>query len=417
MFYEQFDNIKFMKKKTVCVIGLGYIGLPTAALIASNGFLVSGIDIDENIVSTINEGKIHIIENDLEVSVKSAVLSGQLKAFSKIQQSDIYIICVPTPFHRKKNIPEPNIDYVLSATKSIAPFIKSGDLIILESTCPVGTTKNIQQTLIDCGANLEDVHIAYCPERVLPGKIMTELVENDRIIGGLTSISTKKVIDFYRLFVNGNIAETDAKTAEMCKLAENSFRDLNIAFANELSMICIKQGIDVWNLIKLANKHPRVNILQPGIGVGGHCIAVDPWFIISQDTENTKLIRTAREVNNYKTKWVIDKIKSNVDNCIPKKGIKPKIVCLGLAYKPNIDDLRESKALEVAETLLAEGYEVITVEPNIQSHKDLIILNLLDAIAQADLICLLVKHREFLEPEVKNKLKKCEVLDFCGALS
>jgi UDP-N-acetyl-D-mannosaminuronic acid dehydrogenase len=417
MFYEQFDNIKFMKKKTVCVIGLGYIGLPTAALIASNGFLVSGIDIDENIVSTINEGKIHIIENDLEASVKSAVLSGQLKAFSKIQQSDIYIICVPTPFHRKKNIPEPNIDYVLSATKSIAPFIKSGDLIILESTCPVGTTKNIQQTLIDCGANLEDVHIAYCPERVLPGKIMTELVENDRIIGGLTSISTKKVIDFYRLFVNGNIAETDAKTAEMCKLAENSFRDLNIAFANELSMICIKQEIDVWNLIKLANKHPRVNILQPGIGVGGHCIAVDPWFIISQDTENTKLIRTAREVNNYKTKWVIDKIKSNVDNCIPKKGIKPKIVCLGLAYKPNIDDLRESKALEVAETLLAEGYEVITVEPNIQSHKDLIILNLLDAIAQADLICLLVKHREFLEPEVKNKLKKCEVLDFCGALS
>ena len=417
MFYEQFDNIKFMKKKTVCVIGLGYIGLPTAALIASNGFLVSGIDIDENIVSTINEGKIHIIENDLEASVKSAVLSGQLKAFSKIQQSDIYIICVPTPFHRKKNIPEPNIDYVLSATKSIAPFIKSGDLIILESTCPVGTTKNIQQTLIDCGANLEDVHIAYCPERVLPGKIMTELVENDRIIGGLTSISTKKVIDFYRLFVNGNIAETDAKTAEMCKLAENSFRDLNIAFANELSMICIKQEIDVWNLIKLANKHPRVNILQPGIGVGGHCIAVDPWFIISQDTENTKLIRTAREVNNYKTKWVIDKIKSNVDNCIPKKGIKPKIVCLGLAYKPNIDDLRESKALAVAETLLAEGYEVITVEPNIQSHKDLIILNLLDAIAQADLICLLVKHREFLEPEVKNKLKKCEVLDFCGALS
>ena len=417
MFYEQFDNIKFMKKKTVCVIGLGYIGLPTAALIASNGFLVSGIDIDENIVSTINEGKIHIIENDLEASVKSAVLSGQLKAFSKIQQSDIYIICVPTPFHNKKNIPEPNIDYVLSATKSIAPFIKSGDLIILESTCPVGTTKNIQQTLIDCGANLEDVHIAYCPERVLPGKIMTELVENDRIIGGLTSISTKKVIDFYRLFVNGNIAETDAKTAEMCKLAENSFRDLNIAFANELSMICIKQGIDVWNLIKLANKHPRVNILQPGIGVGGHCIAVDPWFIISQDTENTKLIRTAREVNNYKTKWVIDKIKSNVDNCIPKKGIKPKIACLGLAYKPNIDDLRESKALEVAETLLAEGYEVITVEPNIQSHKDLIILNLLDAIAQADLICLLVKHREFLEPEVKNKLKKCEVLDFCGALS
>ena len=224
-------------------------------------------------------------------------------------------------------------------------------------------------------------------------------------------------MDFYRLFVNGNILETDAKTAEMCKLAENSFRDINIAYANELSMICTKQDINVWNLIKLANKHPRVNILQPGTGVGGHCIAVDPWFIVSQDTENSKLIRTAREVNDYKTTWVIDKIKSNIDKCIPKKGIKPKIACLGLAFKANIDDLRESKALEVVETLLAEGYEVITVEPNIQSHKDLIILNLLDAIAQADLICLLVKHREFLEPEVKNKLKKCEVLDFCGALS
>jgi UDP-N-acetyl-D-mannosaminuronic acid dehydrogenase len=406
-----------MKKKTVCVIGLGYIGLPTAALLANKGYYVAGVDVNEEVISTINNGDIHIVEAGLGAFVKSAISTGQLKAFNKIQLSDVYMICVPTPFHKNGNIPQPNIDHVLSATESIAPFIKPGDLIILESTSPVGTTEKIQQTLFDCGANLKEIHIAYCPERVLPGKIMTEIVENDRIVGGLTSISTKKVVDFYRLFVNGNILEADAKTAEMCKLAENSFRDLNIAFANELSMICIKQEIDVWNLIKLANKHPRVNILQPGIGVGGHCIAVDPWFIISQDTENTKLIRTAREVNNYKTKWVIDKIKSNVDNCIPKKGIKPKIVCLGLAYKPNIDDLRESKALEVAETLLAEGYEVITVEPNIQSHKDLIILNLLDAIAQADLICLLVKHREFLEPEVKNKLKKCEVLDFCGALS
>ena len=407
-----------MNKKTVCVIGLGYIGLPTAALIANKGFSVSGIDIDEGIVSKINKGEIHIIEDGLKAFVKSALLLGKLKAFNKIQQSDVYIICVPTPFKNEdRDIPKPNIDYVLSATESIAQFIKSGDLIILESTSPIGTTEKIKQTLINCGANLENVHIAYCPERVLPGKIMTEIVDNDRIVGGLTSMSTKKVKDFYKVFVKGKIFETDAKTAEMCKLAENSFRDLNIAFANELSMICDKQDINIWNLIKLANQHPRVNILQPSTGVGGHCIAVDPWFIVSQNKEKAKLIRAAREVNNYKTKWVINKIKNNLVNSIPKNGIKPKIACLGLTFKPNINDLRESKALEVTETLLAEGFEVITVEPNIQLHKNFKILNMFDAIEQADLICILVKHREFLKPEVKNKLVKCKVLDFCGALS
>ena len=406
-----------MKKKTVCVIGLGYIGLPTAALIANKGFLVSGVDVNDKVISTINKGKIHIVEDDLASSVKSAVSSGQLKAFNKVQLSDVYMICVPTPFHKNEGIPKPNIDYVISATKSIASFIKSGDLIILESTSPVGTTEKIQQILIDCGANLKNVHIAYCPERVLPGKIMTELVENDRIVGGLTSVSTKKIVDFYRLFVKGNIFETNAKTAEMSKLAENCFRDLNIAYANELSMICSKQDINVWNLIELANKHPRVNILQPGTGVGGHCIAVDPWFIVSQDFENTKLIRTSREVNNLKTRWVIDQIKSNVDKYFLKTSIKPKIACLGLSFKPNIDDLRESKALEVAETLLAEGYEIFAVEPNIQSHKNLSILNSSDAIKQADIICILVKHREFLQPKIKSKLIKSEALDFCGALS
>jgi UDP-N-acetyl-D-mannosaminuronic acid dehydrogenase len=407
-----------MKKKTVCVIGLGYIGLPTAALIASKGFSVSGIEVNENIVSTVNKGEIHIVETNLVDFVKSAVSSGKLKAFSKIQQSDIYIICVPTPVYKKNKIPTPNIDYVLSATKSIAQFVKSGDLIILESTSPVGTTEKIHQTLISCGADLKGVHIAYCPERVLPGKIMTELVENNRIIGGLTSISTKKVANFYQLFVKGKIFETDAKTAEMCKLAENSFRDINIAFANELSMICAKQDIDVWNLIKLANKHPRVNILEPGTGVGGHCIAVDPWFIVSQDIKNTKLIRTAREVNNHKVKWVIDKIKRSANNKYNiKAGNKLKIACLGLAFKPDIDDLRESKALEVAETLSAENYEILSVEPNIQSHKKLILFNISDAIDKADVICVLVRHREFLKPEIKNKLIKYEALDFCGALS
>jgi UDP-N-acetyl-D-mannosaminuronic acid dehydrogenase len=408
-----------MKKKnlSVCIIGLGYIGLPTAAIIANKGFSVSGVDIDDKVVSTINDAKIHIVEADLEAFVKSAVSSGKLKAFNKVKPSDVYMICVPTPFHKNNGIPKPNIDYVLSATKNIAPLIKSGDLIILESTSPVGTTDKIKQKLIDYGANLEDVHIAYCPERVLPGNIMTELVENDRIVGGLTSIATRKVLDFYRLFVKGNIYETDAKTAEMCKLAENSYRDINIAYANELSIICNKQGINVWSLIELANKHPRVNILKPGTGVGGHCIAVDPWFIVSQDNENSKLIQTARQVNNYKTNWVIDKIKSKADRCIPKSGIKPKIACLGLTYKPDTDDLRESKALEVAETLLAEKYEICVVEPNINSHKNLLILNLVDAIEQADIICVLVNHREFLQSEIKDKLIKCEALDFCGVFS
>tara|TARA_Y100000389_G_scaffold83167_1_gene79717 strand:+ start:11774 stop:13024 length:1251 start_codon:yes stop_codon:yes gene_type:complete len=416
MFYERFDSDEFMKKK-VCIIGLGYIGLPSAALIANKGFSVCGVDVNDMIVSTVNEGRIHIVENDLAASVKLAVSSGQLKAFNKVQLSDIYIICVPTPFHKNNTIPTPNIDYVISAIKSIAPLIKSGDLIILESTSPVGTTQKMQQTLIDSGTNLEGIHIAYCPERVLPGKIMTELVENDRIVGGLTSISTKKVVDFYRSFVRGKIYETDAKTAEMCKLAENSFRDINIAYANELSMICAKQDIDIWNLIKLANKHPRVNILNPGTGVGGHCIAVDPWFIISKDTENTKLIRTAREVNDYKSKWVIDKIKSNVNEFTSITGTKPKIACLGLAFKQDIDDLRESKALEVAETLISENFEVFTVEPNIQSYKNLVMFNLVDAIEQADIVCILVKHREFIQPQIKDKLLSCKALDFCGALS
>lgn len=406
-----------MKKKTVCVIGLGYIGLPTAALLANEGYHVAGVDINEEVVSTINNGKIHIVEADLNASVKTAISSGQLKAFSEIQPSDVYMICVPTPFRKNGNIPQPNIDHVLLATKSIVPFIKPGDLIILESTSPVGTTEKIQQTLIDCGANLKEIHIAYCPERVLPGKIMAEIIENDRIVGGVTLSSTKKVVDFYRSFVNGNILETDVKTAEMCKLAENSFRDLNIAFANELSMICDKQQINVWDLIRLANKHPRVNILQPGTGVGGHCIAVDPWFIISQDVENTKLIRSAREVNDYKAKWVINKIKNIAAKHLSKTGVKPKITCLGLSFKPNIDDLRESKALEVAETLLLDGHEISAVEPNIKSYKNLKLKNLMDAIDQADIICVLVKHREFLNSKIKEKLIKYGAFDFCGALS
>ena len=405
-----------MSKKTICVIGLGYIGLPTAALLANAKYNVVGVDINKNVVSTINNGEIHIVEKDLSMHVKSAILEKKLMAFNTIQKSDIYIICVPTPFHKEGNIPQPNIDHVVAATKSIAPFIKPGDLIILESTSPVGTTKKIQQILIESNVDLNGVFIAYCPERVLPGKIMDELVENDRIVGGLDSLSTIKVKEFYSSFVKGDILETDAKTAEMCKLAENSFRDVNIAFANELSIICDNVGINISELIELANKHPRVNILQPGIGVGGHCVAVDPWFIISQHRKNAKLIRTAREVNNYKAHWVLEKIKKKIINYTSITGLKPKIACLGLAFKPNIDDLRESKALEVTENLLTEGYEVYAVEPNINKHKNISIVSLPEAIEKADIICILVKHSEFLHLDTKKKLKECSALDFCGAL-
>jgi len=417
MYYEQFDRIEIMKEKKVCVIGLGYIGLPTAALLANNGFSVIGVDINLDVVSKINEGKIQIIEPDLDQFIKSVISKGQLKAQSTVSCSDVYVICVPTPLKENDKIPSPNIDHVLTATRNIAQFIKSGDLIILESTSPVGTTEKIKQTLLNCDANLEDVHIAYCPERVLPGKIMTELIKNDRIVGGLSIKATKIIKDFYSLFVSGKIYETDAKTAEMCKLAENSYRDLNVAFANELSMICDKQKINIWNLIELANKHPRVNILQPSTGVGGHCIAIDPWFLISQDTKNTKLIQSARKVNNQKTKWVIDKIKNICAIHMKKTGVSPNIACLGLAFKPDIDDLRESKAIEVAETLLTEGYNIITVEPNIDSHAKFQLLNLSDAIDQSDIVCVLVKHKEFLASSVKDKLKKIGALDFCGVFS
>ena len=404
-----------MKKKKICVIGLGYIGLPTAALLSNNGYSVFGIDNNTKIVSTINKGKTHIAEPDLSKIVKASVLKGKLKAFTKIQPCDVYIICVPTPFYKNNKIPSPNIDYVLSATRSLAPLLKFGDLVILESTSPVGTTEKVRKELIRLNSDINGVHIAYCPERVLPGKIMNEIITNDRIVGGITPDSAKVVGNFYRGFVRGKIYETDQKTAEMCKLTENCFRDLNIAFANELSMICDKQGIDIWELIDLANKHPRVNILQPGTGVGGHCIAVDPWFIISQDSKNSKLIHTARIINNNKTRWVINKIKKTLKKKYLRKK-KFKIACLGLTFKPDIDDVRESRALRIANALLDEGFEVSGVDPNIKKNIGFPILNLSEAIKWADIICILVKHHQFLTPKIKHKLIKREALDFCGAL-
>jgi UDP-N-acetyl-D-mannosaminuronic acid dehydrogenase len=403
-----------MQKKTVCVVGLGYIGLPTAALLASNGYNVVGVDLNEHAVQTINQGRIHIVEPDLDAFVRSAVAAERLKAFTTPQRADIYMVCVPTPFHEGEGIPQPNIDYVLAATRSIAPFVKAGDLVILESTSPVGTTGAMAQVLAESGVDVAQVHMAYCPERVLPGKIMTELVENDRVVGGLTPQATEAVSAFYRSFVHGSVLETDAKTAEMCKLTENSFRDVNIAFANELSMICAKDDINVWNLIQLANRHPRVNILQPGAGVGGHCIAVDPWFIVARDPENARLIRTAREVNNHKTVWAIDRIKVAAADVTARTGRKPTIACLGLAFKPDIDDLRESPALHIAETLQGQGYQVVAVEPNIEQHATLELCTLEDALINADVVVVLVKHRQFLVADVKRKLAELKTIDFCG---
>jgi UDP-N-acetyl-D-mannosaminuronic acid dehydrogenase len=403
-----------MYKKKVCVIGLGYIGLPTAALLATHGYDVVGVDLNPSVVETINQGKIHIIEPDLDAFVRAAVSAGKLSAHTTPQKADIYIICVPTPFHEDMTTPRPNIDYVMAAVRSVASLIKKNDLVVLESTSPVGTTALISDALSEAGVNTSEIHVAYCPERVLPGKIMTELVANDRVVGGLTQAATLAVANFYQSFVRGTVLETDAKTAEMCKLTENSFRDVNIAFANELSIVCANQGIDVWNLIALANRHPRVNILQPGAGVGGHCIAVDPWFIIASDPENARLMRTARGVNSDKTQWVIKKIEAAAYAAEARLGRKPRIGCLGLAFKPDIDDLRESPAVQIALALERSNFDIFAVEPNIQTHERFNLLALDTVFDQADVIAVLVRHREFYEPNIRKKLLAFGSLDFCG---
>mgnify|MGYP001374957642 CR=1 FL=1 len=387
-----------MVKKKVCVIGLGYIGLPTAALLANKGFTVHGVDIKQDIIDTINGGNIHIVEPDLDEYVKEAVNNGNLKAHLEPAEADIFIIAVPTPFHSGY---VPNIDYIVDATEKIAPLIKKNNIIILESTSPVGTTEKIHSILKSRGIDTSEVFISHCPERVLPGNIMKELVNNDRIVGGINNKSTDETVNFYSQFVKGDILTTDAKTAEMAKLTENSFRDVNIAFANELSILCDNLGMDVSKLIGLANKHPRVNILNPGPGVGGHCIAVDPWFIIHKDPENTKLIRAARELNNYKTDWVIKKIKKEAQKL---KNFNTKIACLGLSFKPDIDDLRESPALHIVNELKKDGYIIMAVEPNIKNHPDLDIINLKDAIKSADLVIKLVDHKEFKSLNIKDML-------------
>jgi UDP-N-acetyl-D-mannosaminuronic acid dehydrogenase len=399
--------------KKVCVLGLGYIGLPTAALLANRGYDVFGVDVIPEVVDTINRGGVHIAEPELDVFVRSAVNSGKLKASTQPCPADVFIIAVPTPFHKSQDqnaCPKPNVDYVMAAAKAILPHLRKGNLVVLESTSPVGTTDLVRNLYETAGFISDDLHISYCPERVLPGYVMKELVENDRIVGGITPQATKLVAEFYRTFVNGEVLETEARTAEMAKLTENSFRDVNIAFANELSILCDQLGINVWNLIKLANRHPRVNILNPGCGVGGHCIAVDPWFIVDTAQGKARLIETARRQNDFKTEWVIEKIKNTVLQFQVKNGRLPKLSLMGLAFKPNVDDLRESPALEIAHALKAEKIEFVAVEPNVKQLEGLELVTCEQALQKSEIMVFLVAHREF------KKLGKsgATILDFCG---
>jgi UDP-N-acetyl-D-mannosaminuronic acid dehydrogenase len=398
----------------VVTIGLGYIGLPTSALIALHGTNVLGVDINQSVVDTINKGKIHIVEPDLDKIVSKAVSNGFFKASTKASSAEVYLIVVPTPF---KGNHEPDISFVEAATKGIIPLLKKGDLYIIESTSPIGTTDKMQKLIFASRPELEGaIHIAYCPERVLPGNVMHELVENDRVIGGVDEASTQKAISFYRKYVKGELHGTNARTAEMCKLVENSSRDSQIAFANELSLICDKADINVWELIDLANKHPRVNILQPGCGVGGHCIAVDPYFIVSDYPAESKMIGTAREVNNYKSFWCAEKIQNEKLQFELKYGRKPKTALMGLAFKPNIDDLRESPAKYIAQKVLqnSNNEEHFIVEPNIESHLVYKLTEYKEAVNKADIIVLLVAHKEFKDfkfPEHKI------LLDFAGVIA
>jgi len=403
------------KKRSICIVGLGYIGLPTAALLATRGYEVHGVDVNQEAVKKINYGEAHIFEPDLDACIKSAIEGGLLSASTEIVQSDVYMICVPTPFKDGEAEPKPDISYIEAATKSIAPHVKAGDLVILESTSPVGTTELVEHLLSENGVATSEISIAYCPERVLPGNIMTELIENDRIVGGIDQGSTNAIVEFYKEFVNGSVISTSARTAEMCKLTENSFRDVNIAFANELSVICDREGIDVWELIGMANRHPRVNVLSPGTGVGGHCIAVDPWFIVSRNPEDAKLIKTARLVNDEKPELVVQKISTMAKEKSQVLGRPARIGCLGLAFKPDIDDLRESPALQVTRRLIDLDYEVVAAEPNVEVVQGITLVDANTLLNTADVIAVLVAHRQFKSDSMKRKLQASGGLDFCGA--
>ncbi|MCO5784800.1 UDP-N-acetyl-D-mannosamine dehydrogenase [Pseudomonas sp. G11-1] len=396
----------------VVTIGLGYIGLPTSALIAANNISVHGVDISQKVVDTINAGKIHIVEPELDTAVASAVAAGFLRADTLAVPADVYLVVVPTPF--KGGSHEPDISYIQAATESILQLLKEGDLYIIESTSPVGTTERMRDFIYSQRPELNGkLHIAYCPERVLPGNVMYELVYNDRVIGGVDDAATQKACEFYQQFVKGELHRTNARTAEMCKLTENASRDVQIAFANELSLICDKAGIDAWELIRLANKHPRVTILQPGSGVGGHCIAVDPYFITSEFPMESQIIGKAREINNYKAFWCAEKTRHAIRDFAISQGRAPSVALMGLAFKPNIDDLRESPAVYIAQKVLQEaGNEnYFIVEPNIHEHAYYKITDVKEAVEQADMVVFLVAHNEFKQLDIPTGKV---VLDFCG---
>ena len=402
--------MKSIPDRKICVVGLGYIGLPTAAVLGSRGYKVHGVEINPAAVETINSGKAHIVEPDLDILVRAAVTTGNLKAYTQPAEADIFMICVSTPLTPEN---KPELSYVRSATRSIVPFLKKGDLVILESTSPPGTTEMIATIVLEeSDFQKGDIHFAHAPERVLPGKILREVVENDRIIGGIDDASTEKAADFYSSFVTGKLLRTHCRTAETAKLVENAFRDTNIAFANELSLFCDRLDLDVWELIRLANHHPRVNILNPGPGVGGHCIAVDPWFLVDCAPEMTKLIRTSREVNEAKPDWVVERVIAKAE-----KFKDPTIACLGLAYKPDIDDLRESPAVEIVRSLQKKNLgHLKIVEPNLESHDQFELSMLDEALDAADIVLILVGHKPFLSI-AQSKLAEKIIIDTCGVLN
>lgn len=394
-----------------CFMGLGYIGLPTAIIAAKHGVQVSGVDINPRVVELTNQGKLHIIEPGMEEMLQEVIASGHFKAYTEPQLSDAYFMVVPTPF---KGDHEPDISFVESATRMVLPLLKEGDLYVIESTSPVGTTEIMERLIFSERPELEGkIYIAYCPERVLPGNVIYELVHNDRVIGGINEESTKKAQEFYAQFVQGKLHATNSRTAEMCKLTENSSRDVQIAFANELSLICDKAGINVWELIELANKHPRVNILQPGCGVGGHCIAVDPYFITSEFPMESRIIGSARNINNYKSFWCAEKVQNEMLKFELTHGRKPWVAMMGLAFKPNIDDLRESPAKQITTKVMqsCSNAQLFVVEPNVETHNVFKLTNYKEAYEKADIVVFLVNHREFSE---LNYREDVQVLDFCG---
>lgn len=425
-----------MKIETLSVVGLGYIGLPTAAVFASRKVNVIGVDVNQHAVDTINRGEIHIIEPELDIVVHAAVTEGYLRATTQPEPADAFMVAVPTPFVRDEaGGYQADLSYIKAAIQAIAPVLKTGNLVILESTSPIGATEQMAEWLAEARPDLtfpqshgeqSDIRIAHCPERVLPGHVIRELVENDRVIGGMTPRCSEAACSLYKIFVEGECVVTNARAAELAKLTENSFRDVNIAFANELSMICHKLEIDVWELIALANRHPRVDVLQPGAGVGGHCIAVDPWFIVNACPEEARIIRTAREVNDNKPQWVLERVKESLDKhhqANPDQArAQIKVACLGIAFKPDIDDLRESPALGIAKQIIELGAQVQIVEPNVEQlpaslqGASVNLTSLEQALEEADVVCVLVKHRPFIAA-VAAVRAKARVVDAVGLLA